>query len=210
MQVLKDLVYSEFQFQIQKPYKMNQEEKREKADSIILTHVGFAASAALLPLPLADIAAVGAVQLNMLRQLATLYRVGFIDKLGKNIIAALVTSSLTRVGASLIKLIPGVGTVIGELTMPALSAASTYALGQVIASHFAGGGSFEDFDLTMAKKKYNEELQKGKQVAKDVAAKTESQDDVVSKLKKLNELKEAGILSEEEFAQMKGKLLAQM
>jgi Short C-terminal domain len=98
----------------------------------------------------------------------------------------------------------------GEFLMPALSAASTYALGQVVTNHFAKGGSLEDFDLKWAKKQYDEELQKGKQVAKEATAKTESQDDIVSKLKKLNELKEAGILSEEEFAQMKGKLLAQM
>jgi uncharacterized protein (DUF697 family) len=211
MQVLKDLVFTEFQFQIQKPYKMNHEEKREKADSIILSHVGFAASAALLPLPIADIAAVGAVQLNMLRQLASLYRVGFIDALGKNIISALVGSSLARVGASLIKLIPGVGTAIGEFTMPALSAASTYALGQVVASHFAKGGSLDDFDFKMAKRKYDEEIKKGKEVAKNTAAQAEAvQEDPIAKLKKLAELKAAGILSEDEFAQMKAKLLAQV
>jgi Domain of unknown function (DUF697) len=95
MRVLTDLVFSELQYQIQKPHNMNQEEKREKADSIILSHVGFAASAALLPLPIADIAAVGAVQLNMMRQLATLYRLCFVDQLGKNVITALVTSNLS-------------------------------------------------------------------------------------------------------------------
>ena len=210
MKILTDLVQSEFYFQIQKPQNMNQEEKRAKADSLILNHVGFAASAALLPIPLADIAAVGAVQLNMLRQLASLYRVGFLESIGKNVISALVGSSLARVGASLIKLIPGIGTVVGELTMPALSAASTYGLGQVVASHFAKGGTLADFDLRSAKSKYEEEIKKGKQVAKEAAAKTEAPEDIVSKLKKISELRDAGILTEAEFADMKAKMLAQL
>lgn len=211
MQILKNIIFDEFNFQIQKPHRMNHEEKREKADNIVLNHVGFAASAAFLPFPVADIAAVSAVQLNMLRQLSSLYRVGFIDSIGKNVISAIVGSSLARLGASLIKLIPGVGTFIGEVTMPVLSAASTYALGQVVASHFAKGGTLEDFDFGSARRKYDEELKKGKEVAKETTKTVEViQDDVVTKLKKLSELKEAGILTEEEFAQMKGKLLAQM
>ena len=156
-------------------------------------------------------AGVSAVQLNMLRQLSSIYRVGFIDSIGRNVISAIVGSSIARIGASLIKLIPGVGTFIGEVTMPILSAASTYALGQVVASHFAKGGTLEDFDLGLARRKYDEEIKKGKEVAKETVAKTETtEDDVVVKLKKLSELKGAGILTEEEFSQMKAKLLAQM
>ena len=95
--------------------------------------------------------------------------------------------------------------------MPVLSAASTYALGQVVASHFSKGGTLDDFDLGLARRKYDEEIKKGKEVAKQTVAKTEVQeDDVVAKLKKLSELKEAGILTDEEFTQMKAKLLAQM
>ena len=199
------------EFHIQKPHKMDHEQKRDRADSIVLNHVGFAASAAFLPFPIADIAAVSAVQLNMLRQLSSLYRVGFIDSIGKNLISAIVGSSVARIGASLIKLIPGVGTFIGEVTMPVLSAASTYALGQVVASHFSKGGTLNDFDLNLARKKYDEEIKKGKEVAKETVAKAETtEDDVVAKLKKLSELKSAGILTEEEFTQMKAKLLAQM
>ncbi len=210
MKVLKDLVIAEFQFYTQNSPNMNNEERRYRADDIIRNHLAFAASAALLPIPIADFAAVSAVQLNMLRQLASLYRVNFADVLGKNIIAALAGGGIARVGASLIKAIPGVGTMIGEFTMPALSAASTYALGQVVASHFGKGGTFEDFDLKSAKQKYNEEIKNGKQAAKEAAGKTENTDDLVVRLKKLSELKDAGILSEEEFKAMKAKILAQL
>ena len=210
MKILKDLVIAEFQFYTQNSPNMNQEEKRNRADDIIRNHLAFAASAALLPIPVADFAAVSAVQLNMLRQLASLYRVNFADVLGRNIIAALAGGGIARVAASLIKAIPGVGTVIGEFTMPALSAASTYALGQVVASHFSKGGTLEDFDLGMAKKKYEEELKNGKQAAKEAANKADAPEDFAAKLKKLSELKAAGILSDEEFSQMKAKILAQI
>ena len=210
MKVLKDLVVAEFQFYTQNSPNMNNEERRYRADDIIRNHLAVAASAALLPIPIADFAAVSAVQLNMLRQLASLYRVTFADVLGRNIIAALAGGGIARVGASLIKAIPGVGTLIGEFTMPALSAASTYALGQVVASHFGKGGTFEDFDLKTAKQKYNDEIKNGKQAAKEAAGKTENADDLVVRLRKLSELKDAGILSDEEFTAMKTKILSQL
>jgi uncharacterized protein (DUF697 family) len=187
---------------------MNQEEKQLRANDIVKNHVGFAASAGLLPFPMADLAAVTAVQLNMLRQLAKLYNVSFTENLGKNFITAIAGSGLARLGASLIKAIPGVGTVIGELSMAAMSGASTYALGKVFANHFAKGGTFEDFDLQKSKKVYEEELKKGKTVVNEVVKKEEKPDDVVTKLKKLSELRDAGILTEDEFLQMKTKLLA--
>jgi uncharacterized protein (DUF697 family) len=187
---------------------MDQEEKQLRANDIIKNHVGFAASAGLLPFPMADLAAVTAVQLNMLRQLAKLYNVSFTENLGKNFITAIAGSGLARLGASLIKAIPGVGTVIGELSMAAMSGGSTYALGNVFSNHFAKGGTFEDFDLTKSKKVYEEELKKGKAVVNEVVKKEEKPEDVVSKLTKLSQLRDAGILTEDEFLQMKTKLLA--
>lgn len=193
---------------------MEQEAKALRANDIIKNHVGFAASAGLIPVPGADLAAVTAVQLNMLRQLAGLYNVKFMDNIGKNIITAIAGSSIARVGASLIKAIPGVGTVIGEMSMAALSGASTYALGKMFARHFANGGTLDNFDIKSSKKVYEEELKNGKKVANEVVhtegvKPNDTTDDVVAKLKKLAELKEAGVLSEEEFQQMKAKLIAQ-
>ncbi|MEI6408246.1 MAG: DUF697 domain-containing protein [Bacteroidota bacterium] len=193
---------------------MQQEEKQQKATDIIRNHVGFSMGAALIPLPGADLLAVSAVQLNMLRHLAKLYNVGFMDALGKNIISAVVGSSLARLGASLVKAIPGVGTVIGELSMPALSGASTYALGRAVATHFHKGGTLEDIDLSSARKMYEKEIKEGKQVVEEVSREgifsKSSTDEAINKIKKLAEMKDAGIISEEEFSSLKGRLLAQI
>ncbi|GAB4488482.1 MAG: hypothetical protein OHK0019_04900 [Saprospiraceae bacterium] len=193
---------------------MTQEEKKAKASEIIKNHVGFSLGAALIPMPGADLLAVSAVQLNMLRSLAKIYGVSFLDSFGKNIISAVAGGSAARLGASLVKAIPGVGTVIGELSMPALSGASTYALGRVVANHFHKGGTLEDFDLKKARKGYESEMENGKRVAEELS-RTEphtssSTDETLDKLRKMAEMKEAGILTEEEFKQLKERLLAQI
>lgn len=196
---------------------MQQVEKQARANEVVRSHVGYAMGAALVPFPGADLLAVSVVQLNMLRQLAKLYNVGFIDSLGRNVISAVVTGGVARLGASLIKAIPGVGTVIGELSMPILSGASTYALGQVVARHFHEGGTLEDLDVTSARKRYAEEIKTGQKVAsettlQEVSVETEfaSTDQTLDKLKKLADLKAAGIITEDEFKELKTRLLAQL
>lgn len=193
---------------------MNQEEKQAKAAEIVKSSVGYSLGAALVPFPGADLLAVSAVQLNMLRQLAKLYNVGFMDTLGKNIISAVVGGSAARLGASLVKAIPGVGTIIGELSMPILSGASTWALGRVVSAHFHKGGSLEDLDLTKAKKSYETEVEEGKKFAESMTqtnpAPSDPTDVALDKLRKLSEMKDAGILTDEEFKQLKDRLLAQL
>lgn len=192
---------------------MQNADKQPKAKEIVRNHIGFAMGAALVPFPGADLLAVSAVQLNMLRQLAKLYNVSFMDALGRNFISAIVGTSAARIGASLVKAIPGVGTVIGELSMPILSGASTYALGNVIANHFHNGGTLEDIDISGAKKGYAEAMEEGKQVATELknqqpsAPATDETDATIQKIKKLAEMRDAGVLTEEEFTQMKTKLL---
>lgn len=193
---------------------MKHADKLPQASEIIKNHVGFSMGAALVPFPGADLLAVSAVQLNMLRQLAKLYNVGFFDTLGKNVVSAIAGAGTARLGASLVKAIPGVGTVIGELSMPALSGASTYALGQVVAHHFQKGGTLEDLDFKTARKEYTEEMDNGKQVADDLrqeAGQTRGDsDETIGKLRKLAELRDQGVISGEEFQRLKERLLEQI
>jgi len=57
--------------------------KREEADKIIKSHVLWAVGAGLVPLPLFDVAAVTAIQMDMLKQLAALYQVDYSTSTGK-------------------------------------------------------------------------------------------------------------------------------
>lgn len=137
-------------------------------DPIIRNHIVWAMGAGLIPLPIADIAAVSAVQLDMIRQMSRIYGIDFNEMQGKSMITTLVGSSMARVGASAIKLIPGIGSVVGSVAMPVLSGASTFALGQVFKQHFETGGTFLDFDVDRLRKYYSEQFEKGKKVAEDI------------------------------------------
>ncbi|MEM1123285.1 MAG: SHOCT domain-containing protein, partial [Bacteroidota bacterium] len=193
---------------------------------------------------IADIFAVSALQLDMIRQLCRVYDVDFQETQGKALVTSLTSSALARIGAgSVIKLIPGLGSFIGGATVSVFAGASTYALGEVFKKHFASGGTILDFDPDRLRKYYKEKFEKGKKVAKQwdkesrkddggnfsdpateettpppKAAKesapkakkskvAQSTDEVMDKLKKLAELKNAGIITEEEFNQMKQRIL---
>lgn len=177
----------------------------ERADRIIKDHILWSIGAGLVPLPVLDIVAVTAVQLDMLRQLASLYGVPFTESEGKAWVTALAGNMVARIGANALKLIPGVGTLLGGVSMSILAGASTYAMGQVATTHFDRGGTFEDIDMTSARRTYEQELERGKRVAESL--RTEKKD-VVDKLERLARLHERGVLSDEEFEAQKKRVLS--
>lgn len=106
--------------------------------------------AGLLPVPVVDVAAVGGVQLQMLRRISQLYAVPFSKNRGKAIVASLAGTMIpasTGLGvASMAKSVPVAGTAIGAMTAPALSVGATYVIGMAFVEHFARGGTLLDFD----------------------------------------------------------------
>lgn len=141
----------------------------QHAETIIRNHVLWSMGASyIIPLPIADVFAVSALQLDMIRQLCRVYDIDFAETQGKAIVSALTTSTMARAGArSLLKIIPVVGTVVGGITTAVINGASTYALGEVFKTHFAHGGTILDFDTERLKKLYREKFEKGKSVAKE-------------------------------------------
>ena len=184
--------------------------KRIEAEKIIRTHVLWAMGGGLIPIPLVDFAAVTAIQLEMLQQLAQLYEVNYSKDKGKTFVSALTGTTIASIGASMLKAIPGVGTILGGATMSVTSGASTYAVGQVAINVFTGSGSLIDFNLDQAKKAYESAYEQGKSYVSDLEKEKDTQDkaaDVYQQLEKLGKLKEQGILSEEEFQTKKKELL---
>ena len=194
--------------------------KREQADAIIKKHVLFSIGGGLIPIPLVDMAAVTAFQVSMLEQLADIYGIGYNRSIGKSFIAALTGSTVAKLGASLIKAIPGVGSFIGIMAMSAMSGASTYAVGQVAIIQFESEGTLEDIDLDEAKEAYDVAFEEGKEVVEEMekekvkeeetAEHSDAPDDVLQALEKLGELKEKGILTDAEFKAQKKKLLERL
>jgi len=197
----------------------NKEQSRSIANSIIKNHMIWSMGAGFIPIPLADFVAVSAIQLDMIRQLCKVYDIDFKETEGKAMITSLTSSGLARLGARAIKIIPGVGSVLGGVTLAVLSGGSTYALGEVFKKHFETGGTFLDFDPSRLKKYYDEQFEKGKEMAKKIKddeevtmqkveeLKTKTDVDIVQKMKDLAELKKDGIITEEEFQIMKERVL---
>ncbi len=140
--------------------------KHSNAQNTVKTHMVSGMALGLLPAPLFDIMALSAVQLNLLRSLCNHYSVDFDEQLGKGIVSSLISGSLpvlTVLGlSSFAKLIPGIGTVGGGLSMTALAGAAIYATGQVFIRHFEAGGTLQDFDSKHWQAFFKQQLEEGK------------------------------------------------
>src|SRR6476469_2247913 len=101
---------------------MTSEERDQVANELVDRFSLWSGAAGLIPVPLVDMAAVGGVQLHMLRRLAEIYGVPFSENRGKSILTSLVgaviPASAATTTASLMKGLPVIGTASGVLTMP--------------------------------------------------------------------------------------------
>lgn len=139
------------------------------ADAIINKDMLLAMGVGVVPIPLVDFVGVTAVQLRMLRRLAELYQTPYSKKDTAALVSTLVGGALPAAAAmpvaSLVRWIPVVGWTLGTASMAILSGASTYALGQVFARHFAAGGTIQSFNVGVVKDEFLTLLHIGKQKA---------------------------------------------
>jgi len=125
-------------------------DRRHSAAKVVDRFSFWSGVAGLLPVPFVDLAAVGALQIQMLRLVSRIYDVPFSENRGKALVAGIFGTVIpvsTGVGmASVVKTIPIAGTAVGALATPALAVAATYAIGRVFIQHFASGGTLLDFE----------------------------------------------------------------
>ncbi len=165
----------EIKNRVMNDFKDVKKERNNHADTIIRSHIIFSMGAGAIPVPVADVLAVSASQLDMIRQLCKVYDLDFHETQGKAIVSTLTVSTLARLGAgSVAKLVPLVGQFAGSVANAVLSGASTYALGQVFKAHFETGGTILDFDTDRLKKMYREQFEKGKKVAEELRKQQEA------------------------------------
>ena len=188
--------------------------KESGAEKIIKNHVMWSMGAGLMPVPLFDILAVTAIQADLLKQLASEYGVDYSNSDGKAFVTGLTGSAFARFGASALKAVPGIGTIIGGLSMSVMSGASTYAVGQVAKSYFAAGAELSKINVGEAKNAYSQEYERGKQVVSDLEKEKEASDEThkvaFEAIANLEKLKESGLVTEEEFEALKQKLLERL
>lgn len=178
---------------------------RNVTDRLIAGHVGLAMSAATLPIPVADLAAVTLVQIDLVQKLADRYDVDFDRTRVRAAVMALVGASLARLGASAVKAVPGGGWLLGGATHAALAGATTYALGQVYREHFETRGSLEGPDMDALRARYAAYVERGREIARDLREHVRFDDEVDERaeaLERLSRLRRAGVLTEAEYRRL--------
>ena len=124
--------------------------RRASAVKLVERFSLWSGAAGLIPVPFVDLAAVGGVQIQMLRRISQIYNVPFSENRGKALIAGLAGSMIpasSGIGAaSILKSVPVVGMAISGIVMPVLSAGATYAIGMAFIQHFTSGGTLLDFN----------------------------------------------------------------
>jgi uncharacterized protein (DUF697 family) len=130
--------------------EMTDAHRDELAEKLVDRFSLYSGAAGLIPVPFVDAVAVGGVQLQMLHRLSTIYGVPFTDNRAKSVLASLagaIVPATTGMGmSSAVKGVPLIGTAVGTLAMPALSAGTTYLIGKIFIQHFASGGTLLDFE----------------------------------------------------------------
>lgn len=136
----------------------------EKAESIIKNNVIQALALGLIPAPVVDIVSLVNVQYRMTHDLARLYGIHY-QKLGRMITRSLVVGMLpviTITGlSSMLKIMPGIGSLAGGAGVSISSGGLTYAIGKIFLRHFEAGGTMDNFDLAEARKQFKSEFKSG-------------------------------------------------
>ncbi|MEM7162553.1 MAG: DUF697 domain-containing protein [Bacteroidota bacterium] len=181
-------------------------------DKIINNRMLLSVGAGLVPIPWVDVAAVTAVQIDMIKQIASEYEVDFNEHATKSWISAIGGSVLARLGASTMKAIPVFGSILGGLSMAALSGASTYAMGKVFKKHFSEGGDLNSIDFEKAKEFFKKKFEEGKEMAKEMVPKVEEEKareekSAEDKLKDMEKMREDGLLTQREFEAIRKRIL---
>ncbi len=139
------------------------ESQLDRAAVIVSKYSTASAAAGLLPVPVADVAAITVVQLKMMHSLSKLYGVPFSKQLSKSLLASLsggvAADGIGRVGlASALKMVPVVGHMASMMALPGTAFVTTSALGQILTQHYENGGTLLSLDLKVWRPIYREKV----------------------------------------------------
>lgn len=146
----------------------------DDARKIVRKNMYWSMGIGAVPVPIVDIVGIAAFQVKAIKELSDLYGVTFYEHKVKNIIASLV-SGLTAphiaglLFSSVVKFLPGLGTIMGYASVPAAAGAITYAMGKVFVQHFEAGGTFLDLNPDKVREYFNSQLAEGAGIAEDAS-----------------------------------------
>jgi uncharacterized protein (DUF697 family) len=144
-------------------------------DAIIRNRVYASMAVGLMPVPLVDLAALTAVQTELLYRLSKAYNVPFTAEWGKKAVTLALGSAvpglLTPTIGDLLRYVPVIGQGLSVTSWPLTLGASTYALGHAFAKHFASGGNFLNCDFSKISEEVKSGYSKGTEAVKGLLKK---------------------------------------
>lgn len=113
--------------------KRNIDLKKEEASKAIKKYIAIAGTAGATPIPFSDSLILIPTQLKMISEITGIYGIRNLENITQGIVTETVVGTFGKsVAGSLIKLIPGVGTVIGGAINASVASSITYGLGRGI------------------------------------------------------------------------------
>ena len=141
--------------------------KGEQANRLIRNCSLVSLGAGILPFPVIDLVALGGIQVYTISELCKIYEIPFSKQRVKGVLSAVAggvaPAVALPVAVSIAKSIPIIGQIAAVATAPALTAASTLAVGRIFKRHFEAGGGLDDVDVETMKQEYAEEVEKAKE-----------------------------------------------
>jgi len=175
------------------------EEKEEAVGKVVTVCSVASAAVAVQPIPFVDTALISPIQIAMVQAIARVH--------GHKLDTKSILEILSTFGASIVaqnvlmaaaKFIPFLGWVVAI----SMAYALTYAVGEVSHAYFKSGrGLSADAMKDLFRRTYEQKKKEKQEQNKSNAS-------LKDKLTQLNQAREAGLLSDEEFAQKKEELLA--
>lgn len=137
----------------------------EKANAIVRKYVLLSVGAGAVPVPIFDVAASVVLQLKLIEELSDLYGVDHRRDVVRNALGTMATTTGglvigSRIGASLAKFVPGVGTKVGIVKTATFFGISTHISGKFLIMHFEAGGTLLDFDPVIMRNYFADEYEK--------------------------------------------------
>lgn len=145
--------------------------RRKLADATIMNASQWATAAGFITIPGVDTLTISGVQLKMVYDLCKIYKVPFKKEAVLAVAGAALGGSLTTtasfsVASFGLSKIPYIGSILSIATQPAISFATTYAVGMIFIKHFESNGTLIDFDLESTKAVFDDQFEKAKALYK--------------------------------------------
>lgn len=145
--------------------------RQAEAQNIVKSNIVTSMASGLIPIPLFDIISLTNIEFHMIQTLAEHYEVP-VDNISRSLVTSLISGALPVISmlglGSMVKSIPGIGSLAGSGSVSIISGAISYAVGQVFIKHFEEGGTLKDFNPASAKNYFSEQFKTGKMIAKDL------------------------------------------